>query len=82
MTVHDLKISERWFDAVANGIKRCEIRRADRDFKVGDTLLLKEIRYDYTVRTIEAKILHIVTYEEFPEGIREGYCLLSIEVIA
>lgn len=35
MTYHELKIHPRWFDAVKNGIKKCEIRKADRDFAVG-----------------------------------------------
>lgn len=37
---HNLKIDRRWFDAVIDGSKRAEVRRADRSFAVGDELLL------------------------------------------
>ena len=37
---HNLKIDRRWFDAVLEGRKKAEVRRADRDFAVGDRLLL------------------------------------------
>ncbi len=37
---HNLKIDRRWFEAVVDGSKRAEVRRADRDFAVGDELLL------------------------------------------
>lgn len=42
MTVHKLKLFPEYFDAVANGIKTFEIRKNDRDYKVGDTLRLYE----------------------------------------
>lgn len=37
---HNLKIDRRWFDAVLEGRKKAEVRRADRGFAVGDQLLL------------------------------------------
>lgn len=39
---HDLKIFPRYFEEVVNGSKRFEIRKNDRDFKVGDEVLLRE----------------------------------------
>jgi len=38
MTEHVLKLNQRYFDAVKNGIKTFEVRKDDRDFKLGDTL--------------------------------------------
>lgn len=96
MTLHDLKISSLWFDAVKNGIKKCEIRRADRDYRVGDTLRLREVDANTGKDMSYADdnlcinlyfeclvtITHIITHDDFPEGVPEGYCVLSIEVVA
>jgi len=42
MKVHALKIWPDYFDAVASNIKTFEVRKDDRKFAVGDTLLLRE----------------------------------------
>ncbi len=98
MTKHTLKIDEQWFDAVAVGTKNFEVRKNDRDFKVGDTLLIEE--WDSTVidkgegyesqfgprgctgRRAVATITFILRAEEFPIAINEGYAVLGIKVLA
>ena len=40
--IHELKILTEYFEAVASGRKRFEIRKNDRDYKVGDRLYLRE----------------------------------------
>lgn len=43
MTKHTLKLNDRYFDAVANGIKTFEIRKNDRRYCIGDTLVLYRV---------------------------------------
>lgn len=45
MTIHELKTDPEAFDAVANGHKTFEIRYNDRNYKVGDRLILNKTRY-------------------------------------
>ncbi|MFP7215891.1 DUF3850 domain-containing protein [Lactococcus garvieae] len=41
MKTHELKLDIKYFDEVKSGKKNFEIRKNDRDFKVGDILVLK-----------------------------------------
>ncbi len=43
MTRHDLKLNDRYFDAVTNAVKTFEVRKDDRGFRVGDTLVLHRV---------------------------------------
>ena len=74
--VHDLKTIQPYFDEVAAGRKRFEIRFDDRGFAVGDWLCLKEwTGQDYTGREVYAKILYITNFhQEFM------YVVMSIDV--
>lgn len=92
MTEHVVKIHDRYYDAVANGIKTFEIRKADRDYRVGDTLVLQRCNDKGNVvyhgddnlginvpDQIYCAIAYILTSEDFPDGIKEGYCVLGIK---
>lgn len=72
-----LKCHPEYFEAIKNGTKSFECRYNDRNFKVGDELLLRE--YDpelgYTTRCIVRKIVYIL-----PDfiGLKDGYVVLGI----
>lgn len=77
MTVHKLKLLPDYFDAVVNGIKTFEIRKYDRDYKVGDTLRLYEFdpeKEEFSklpkTRTCDVAVTYILTHEDFPDGSR------------
>ena len=77
---HELKTWCEYFGAVACGEKTFEVRKNDRGFKVGDTVILKE--YDYEVNVLTGKverrkITYILDGGNF--GIEEGYCVLGLE---
>ena len=77
--LHDLKISHKYFDAVANGIKCFEVRKNDRPFKVGDTLRLREFDPDkklYTGRETERTVTYILCDEEY---YLPGYVIMSLK---
>lgn len=83
MTTHELKTDPSYFGRIRDGVKTFEIRRHDRDYKVGDRLLLRE--YDKTIGMytfqdpIVARVTYILTCHEF-DGIASGYCAMSISV--
>lgn len=86
MTSHRLKISPKFFDAVANGVKTFEVRKADRDYKIGDTINLGEwIQETWEKgsfnRNCKLVITYILTHDQFPEGVPEGYVILAVKVI-
>lgn len=74
--IHKLKIHPEYFEAVCSGKKSFEIRENDRDFKIGDTLMLQE--YDpqdksYTGRVIERRVTYITDFSQ-----KENYVVMSI----
>ncbi|WP_435321805.1 DUF3850 domain-containing protein [Klebsiella sp. HN106] len=76
---HELKIYPEFFSAVCTGVKRAELRKNDRDYRVGDTLHLLETprgSCNPTGEYINVKITHIADVGEW----MPGYVLLSIEL--
>lgn len=82
MSRHILKLHDKYFDAVLCGIKMFEIRKADRDYKVGDVLILNRIddegRTSPNEPSIHRVISYILRHEDFPAGIQEGYVVLGM----
>lgn len=77
--VHKLKIYPHYFQEVADGTKTFEIRKNDRKFNVGDTVILKEWdNIEYSGREIAAKITYILD-DKFI-GLAEGYVAFSIKM--
>jgi Domain of unknown function (DUF3850) len=76
MAVHEIKIAQRYFDAVHENRKTFEIRINDRGYQVGDTLSLREITatkndlgqtvaINYTGRKIEKVVTYIISLKAF-----------------
>lgn len=73
--LHELKLTQPYFDDVAKGDKSFEVRRFDRPFKVGDYLALNEyVDEEYTGRFMVAKIKYVFRMEK----ISGNYCILGI----
>src|SRR5581483_4170350 len=83
MKQHDLKTWPEPFDAIWNGVKRHEVRKDDRDFRVGDTLRLQEFlpkKEHFTGRCVMARVTYLT--EPTTWGLPEGLCVMSISVLA
>ncbi len=78
---HELKCWPEFFAPVLEGVKRFEIRKNDRGFCVGDTLLLCE--WDkvsgYTGRQIEMEVTYILCGEPF---VPAGYVCMSVSFMS
>lgn len=78
---HELKCWPEYFELVRANLKTSEVRKADRDFRCGDTLTLCE--WSPTLqRYTGAKEVRLVTHvlKNFV-GLADGYVCLSIEPI-
>jgi hypothetical protein len=77
---HELKIAPPWFAAVASGAKTAEVRRDDRGYDVGDTLILHE--WDgsgETGRTCRVLVTHVLRHEDVPHLLPPGVVVLSVQ---
>lgn len=82
---HELKSDPEAFRSVLRGAKVAEIRRNDRDFRVGDTVTLRETRHSSEdMRLLGHPLLYTgnklgrqITYVQAGYGLPEGLMVLS-----
>ena len=82
MTIHELKIKKDYFIEIRNRTKNFELRKNDRDYRVGD--LIKFIVIDSFNIAYQANGLYYISYvlQNCPEyGLQEGYCILAIKEV-
>lgn len=76
---HELKTWPGPFEQLAIGAKRCEVRKADRPFRVGDALWLREwdpFTRDYTGRHLTVLVTHMIEGGEW--GVPSDMVVMSI----
>jgi hypothetical protein len=84
---HDLKIDTRHFEDVLSGDKTFEIRKNDRDYALGDVLILRETRYacgavaageslEYTGRSCTVTVHHVMRGPVY--GLADGWVVMGI----
>ncbi len=84
MKIHELKTIPQFFSDVWDGFKSFEVRENDRNFKVGDLLLLREYdierheKHRYMGREMLCEINYIYDEAKF---LKEGYVILGIKTL-
>jgi len=83
MKTHELKCHPHFFAAISEGKKTFEIRRNDRDYRVGDRLDLRE--YDPTFgntgkRLPLFEVVYVMTAEDFP-AILPGFVIMGLREV-
>lgn len=84
--IHNMKSWPQFFEAIAKGEKKHDLRSKDRDFKVGDTVVLHEfdpVTGQFSGKTVECRITFI-TSNDTPCALSSvvldrDYCILSLE---
>ena len=82
---HKLKLANEFWEEVLSGRKTAEIRKHDRPFEVGDFItfgrvgLPSSLMCNFWGLPIKFEITHILKQSDFPDGVKSGFCLLSIK---
>jgi len=75
---HELKVIMPYFEPLHGRVKRFEVRYNDRNFKVGDSVVLREWiqGVGYTGRSITQDITYVL--DDFHDGLQGGYVVLGL----
>ena len=76
---HELKILRKYFVKVTLQKKKFELRKDDRDYKIGDTLILKEWNGEEYTGNYATRIITYILRDCPEYGLKKGYVILSIE---
>ena len=77
-TAHKLKILPEYFQAVWDGTKTFELRKFDRDYKVGDTLVLEEWDGSKYTGSAICKTISYILADCPAYGLADGFCILGM----
>jgi ASC-1-like (ASCH) protein len=78
--IHELKTWNEYFEEVFMGHKTFEVRKADRPFAKGDTLILKEWNpktEQYTGREMARGVSYVLEGGQF--GVEKGFVVMAIQ---
>ncbi len=78
--IHNIKVHPSVVPALAQGLKTFEFRFNDRDYQVGDTLVMTPFDPQHPDITARGFLTFSVSYiiEGPAFGIPTGYCIMSI----
>lgn len=86
---HELKSDPDGFQALMRGVKTSEVRRNDRDFRIGDSVELRETRYPahlmrfddglYPLLFTGTMLTKVISHIQTGHGLPDGLVVLSFE---
>ena len=80
---HCLKTDSIFYFDVVTRRKKFEVRKNDRDYQMGDTLILCELRGKaLSGWCLKCNVHYVLEASDFPDGIKEGYVVMGIEAIS
>lgn len=79
-SVHELKTWPEFFEAVVSGDKPFKVRKADRPFRLGDTILLRE--YDMATGYSGREHRRTITYILRGMGVAPDHVALGLGPLA
>lgn len=74
MTIHHLKVEDRWESRLRDSQKTAEVRLDDRDYQTGDVISFSTLTGGWT--GIRRTITHVL---RTAPGLADGYVVLSLE---
>ncbi|MCB2222282.1 MAG: DUF3850 domain-containing protein [Bacteroidetes bacterium] len=83
MKVHTLKTWSEYFTDILNGTKTFEVRKNDRDFKIGDILQLEEWNQEtgsFTSRHCSREVVYVLDGGQF--GVEKGYVVMGLKEVS
>jgi len=81
--IHTLKTWPPYFQDIWEGRKTAEVRKNDRDFAVGDVLILNEWNpeeNEYTGSCLRVLVTHMLRSTDGDFGLKRGYVMLSFTI--
>lgn len=85
MKIHELKLEKEYFTLLYANVKMYELRKNDRNFEIGDVLILAEIEpkdLSFTGMKLQRKVTHVLKGKDAERfGLKKGYCILSLTYV-
>jgi len=78
---HELKILPQFYNGVSSQRKTFEIRKDDRDYQVGDIIVLREFDGKEYTGHMTKRIITYILRDAKEYGLEDGYCILGIQPI-
>ena len=73
--IHEIKIAPEYFEPVFTGRKNFEVRKNDRGYRAGDSVIMREwsLEHGYSGRVVCREIGYVSTFEQRP-----GWCVFGL----